>query len=79
MLGDCKRNNDIRHKRIDRPAGGSIRFFNQKRERVAGKENRETGAGDSASVSRRIIRKRESRAYPHESLFEIPNINTFLT
>jgi hypothetical protein len=30
MLGDCKRNNEIRHKRIDRPAGGTIRFFNQK-------------------------------------------------
>ena len=30
MLGDCKRNNEIRHERIDRPTGGAIRFFNNK-------------------------------------------------
>jgi len=30
MLGDCKRNNEIRHERIDLPTGGAIRFFNNK-------------------------------------------------
>lgn len=42
------------NKRIDRPTGGATRFFNQK-ERVDGKEIRETGTGDSVSASRMLI------------------------